>query len=932
VIAADPGLGHLQAGWRTLISMVVSLAVGYGMAHAVGVPSMLGLMVGGMLGMMTSFAVAENTPLLLARSILWMPIPYGAALALGSWMSEHEWRLAELVCISAALALTFFLVRFGPLGLLAGMMLFNGLMVNTIAPMPLDDCGWLFLIGAVTAIAILAARLVLCYPMPREDLLRTQRAFVIEARRVVDSAATALDPDAHQTVAIKRMGRALRRLNVTTLTIDGRLAMPELAADPVAAELLHQYLFDAELSLSGIGRAIQDMTGRHIPSELRETMVVGLVLARDTHLGRAGALHPAAEMIRRQADNASEGISEEEQQVRALARRVADLLDSLADSLAYWLDLGWSTPKSGAKVPFQPTVALERGMLPGSGPATQKLVAEKGGTGWRRLVPALRAPLQLAIGAAIVVPCADAINGHRYYWGLIGLMIVSFGTNTTHERVRKFAHRMVGTVIGAVIGILLAHLLTRVGGEAHVYWMLAVMVAGLTFGAWGMQRQYAYWVIGLVAALCQMYATETPLDQMDWLLTERLFENGLGFLVGIIVCALVFPVTTRKVAREAQRGYLSAVETLLRQLAQRWKDPEAPIRLRGAARGVDAALYQVQSVARPLVRMPMGVRGRRNDNLLALLGTATRHANALAGSADIDLDLAPAVRERMEHITEVFSGSLRALDAYIATGQRGGTWTRIGPMVTDLEVVLRAPADPRAGRLTRALRELAALDEVLAAFADTRGMRTTTVQATAETPRLAPTLAPRDAEPVPRTIRMAANAPVAPQAQPRPQAQPQAQPEPQDAPGAVPGRAPAADAPSGRGAVRLGAAASPTAHQLRAVHNAWARSGGASEQAARAALSATGRASQAAAPAASAPATPAVGSSPTAAARAATARAVADAAGGAAARSGAGAASAALPRQRRGGGGGGSGAAAAAGPACTGRSAAPSTPAAATRR
>ncbi len=157
-------------------------------------------------------------------------------------------------------------------------------------------------------------------------------------------------------------------------------------------------------------------------------------------------------------------------------------------------------------------------------------------------------------------------------------------------------------------------------------------------------------------------------------------------------------------------------------MAERWKEPDAPVRLRGAARGVDAALLQVQSAVLPLVRMPLAIRGRSGENLLALLGTATQHARGLAAAADIDIDLAPHLRTRVDHITEVLASSLHALDRQVATGERGGTWMRVRPLIHELESVLNGPLGQRADRLHVALRELASLDEVLAGIADSRGL------------------------------------------------------------------------------------------------------------------------------------------------------------------------------------------------------------------
>lgn len=719
VLVADPGLGQLQAGWRTLVAMVTSLAVGYGMAQALAVPPMIGMVVAGMMGLMSAFAVSGNSWTQLARAILWMPFPYTVVLWLAATL--HGDRTLEIGLNVAALTLTFLLARFGPLALLTGMMLFNGLMVGTIAGIPVGMTGKAFAIALVSAAAVLATRLLLCYPMPREDLLRTQRAFVVEARRLVDATVDALDPDADPKRVERRMHRSLRRLNIVTLTIDGRLAQPEAAADPVVAELLHRHLFDAELALRGISQGVQVLAAQSPPEELCRSLAVGLLLARDTPPARASCLRPAVETIREQADailhHAQTGPRDAES--AALARRVAELLDFLADSLVGWLALGRQTPNSPAAVPFQPALALENNRIPGSAAPMRRVLTARTHSGWQRAVPYLRAPLHAGVAAAIACPIADAIDPRRFYWGLVGVMITLFGTNTTHERLRKFGHRMVGTAAGAVIGVLLLHWT----GHHHVYWTLTVIVLGLSLGSWGMQRSYALWTTGLVVALVQLYGLTTPDSGMSHLLGERLVDNGIGILVASACAALIFPLTTRSIVREAEHGYVQAVQQLLTQVSARWQEPDSPVRLRGAARAVDAAVFQVTEVFRPVIRMPLGLRGRGPQHRVALLTTAAGHARALASAADVDIDLSPRLSERAQFITHTLAGSLRALDHHLANGTAQGVWRPVSPLVRELQAEARSAAPgPRAQRLQTALQELEALDTALAAFAEQCGL------------------------------------------------------------------------------------------------------------------------------------------------------------------------------------------------------------------
>ncbi|WP_261399342.1 FUSC family protein [Streptomyces misionensis] len=719
VLVSDPGLGQLQAGWRTLVAMVTSLAVGYGMSHALAVPPMIGMMVGGMMGLMNGFAVAGNNWVTLARSTLWMPFPYTLVLWVAASLSGH--RTLEIGLNVVALALTFLLARFGPLALLTGMMLFNGLMVGTIAGIPSALVGKAFAVALVTAAAVLAARLLLCHPMPREDLLRTQRAFVVEARRLVDITVDALDPDTAPKRVERRVNRSLRRLNLVTLTIDARLAQPEAATDPVVAELLHRHLFDAELALRGISQAVQVLTAQSPPEELRQSLAVGLLLARDTPPAEAGGLRPAVRTIREQADAILRDprAAARDAESAVVARRVAELLESLADSLSGWLALGRRTPDTPAAVPFEPAVALENDRIPGSAAPMRRVLTARTRSGWQRAVPFVRAPLHAGVAAAIACPIADAIDPQRFYWGLVGVMITLFGTNTTHERLRKFGHRMIGTAAGAVIGVILLHWV----GRDHVYWTLAVIVLGLAFGSWGMQRAYALWTTGLVVALVQLYGLTTPDSRMDDLLGERLLDNGIGILAAAACAALIFPLSTRSIAREAEHGYVRAVQNLLIQVSARWEEPDSPVRLRGAARAVDVALFEVAEVSRPVVPMPIGVRGRGSLNRMALLTTATGHARALASAADVDIDLPPRLSERLQLVTRTFTDSLRALDHHLVNGTAQGTWRPVGPMVRELRARLRPAAPgPRAQRLGTALRELEALDTTLAAFAERSGL------------------------------------------------------------------------------------------------------------------------------------------------------------------------------------------------------------------
>jgi hypothetical protein len=705
VLAFDPGLANLQAAWRNLVSLVVAFATGYGMAHAVDVTPRLGLTVGGILAMVSSLMIHEGNVKRLARLLLFLPFPASGALALGVWLQPH--RVVDMWLVAATIAVWFYVVRYGPFGLFAGVMSFSFLLFGTISPMPMQDAGRLALIAAAVAVALLTARLVLCYPMPREDLLRAQRAFVIQARQVAAAAADNVSRGTSPAAATKRMDRALHRLNVTTVTVDARLASQE---NGEAAELLHQYLFDAEVALHAIARAVQQLDGRRIPPALRQALVSGLSTVRDAHLEQAHELHPAAALIRQQAAGTAEGTGQDDPVTYALARRIADLLESLSDSITFWLDLGCHVPIEGTRGMFQPAVMLEPGGRPtGVGPTARKLAAVEHGKGWRGSIsPYLRAPLQATIAVAITVPLADAVSPQHYYWGLIGVIIAMLGPATDTERVRKSVQRVAGTALGAVIGVVLLHLI----GHGHPYAILTVLALGVSLGVVGVQHYYTFFAICLTAAIVQLYGTYTPNSKIDWLMAQRVFENGVGLAVGILCAAVLFPLSNRKIVREATQDYLVALERLIAQIAERWSAPENQVRLRGAARGVDAALYQVRSALRPAIRMPGIMRSTDADDLLAVLATVGGHARALATAADVDVDA--HLRDRAGHVLAALGRSLQELRQHVTEGGKTGTWVPVGPVIREVQSTVRGDARLGDNSLLVVMDELIALDESLA--------------------------------------------------------------------------------------------------------------------------------------------------------------------------------------------------------------------------
>ena len=451
-----------------------------------------------------------------------------------------------------------------------------------------------------------------------------------------------------------------------------------------------------------------------LSSELRSALVQGLNALRDTPLEDVHELRPAAALIRRQAMGTAERIEQDDPGTYAGASsRIADQLESLADSITMWLNLGQKAPIDNGTAAFKPAVTLEPGGKPlGVAPVARGLAAVEHAKGWRRHIsPFLRSPLQTAVAAAITVPVADAINPQRYYWGLVGVVLSMFGPSTTTERVRKTVQRVVGTAVGAALGIILIHLT----GHGHPWTILTIIVLGIGISMLGVQNHYMFFAVFLTASFVQLYGLTTPNNKIDWLLAQRVFDNGVGMLIGTICIAVLFPLSRRQIIRKATQDYLVALEQMINLIATRWATPQIEVRLRGAARGVDGALHRIRGAMRPSVQIPLTLRSPDADHLLAQLAMVSGHARALAAAADVDVD--PHLRDKAVNILTALGDSLQDLQHHVTETGKAGHWVGIGPLIDELDATVRDNSGPGENALLMALRELTALDEALASVA-----------------------------------------------------------------------------------------------------------------------------------------------------------------------------------------------------------------------
>ncbi|HEY2521603.1 MAG TPA: hypothetical protein VGJ19_15935, partial [Streptosporangiaceae bacterium] len=201
LVGPDPGLNRL----RTVLCATLTVAgaigaewlfvhftgalqrpappAGAGAAAAVRVVAanhavlIFALVLGGATGLPAAISVRDTRPRDQVVSMLVLPVPMIAVLALSLAVARH--RVLALCLLPLILAAGTYLRRFGPAGVRVGPLLFNGYLFGFLlgSVITLDDTGWLTAeieLGIVVAIVV---KVGVFHDTSRRALRRTQRSY-----------------------------------------------------------------------------------------------------------------------------------------------------------------------------------------------------------------------------------------------------------------------------------------------------------------------------------------------------------------------------------------------------------------------------------------------------------------------------------------------------------------------------------------------------------------------------------------------------------------------------------------------------------------------------------------------------------------------------------------------------------------------------------
>jgi uncharacterized membrane protein YccC len=785
VLASDPGLNRLSSAGRAVFAVGSALGLEYLVTLATGQSPLVPMMLGAVVSMLASFGVSDPTRAGKAITLLCLPLFLLAGMGIALLVSGD--RLLSLMVFVAVMFVAVFIRRFGPRFFIGGMIGFMGYFFALFLGLQVAQLPWIVLAVAIAVGWAMMLTLVLL-PVRNDRVLRRMvRAFEARLAAVGAGAEDLLEAapaGRAQRMAAARLHSRMVRVNEAALIIDGQLGAPGSVPDDEVAEALRRALFDGELATGALVEAIGRIAARRGEHELPPAIAVVVAdLVAALRQGRwnlvatdgerlTAALPPAARLDpgsrprgrfphhdtwagrgATATDDPRSAAEHPDQELRRLA--VAALALSGARR-------GWNDPPPlpepdtvVAAAPagdegqgddeggFAPAVQLFGGNLPGSAITVRVMhespdeVTEHGAadsaTGqawWRRWLLAqlsrlslpTRQAIQVALATGAAIAAGDALSGQRYYWAVLAAFIAFTGTATVAETVAKAVNRTMGTMIGLLAAIPLVAL-TGSGIQA----VLPVILVSIFAGFYLQRVSYALMIFFITLMIGELYAllgTFTPA-----LMVLRLEETAVGGAIGCVVSLLVLPTRTRAAATAARRGLLTALRALLGSVDHALRHPGSSNELHAQARSVDAALYQVMLIVKPLTRTWMiapSPSARRRTTIYTALAY---HARCVARAAE-EVTGSEAATPDSRAALAFLTGACAQLDA--VAGFLDTDRPRLPGDAFTATADLLVPVAGTPGPLAPLARELASLNGSLERMARTSGFLTDDPAGTAE--------------------------------------------------------------------------------------------------------------------------------------------------------------------------------------------------------
>lgn len=681
--ASDPGHIRLNLASRAVLSVILSIFLMTLLQHLIHQIPITAVMLAGVLGMMSTVAVNDDTEAEQRVTTLLLPFSSAIALTASAFLLQISHYFVDgllLVIVFLALYTQQFRFRYFSICMVG----FISIYFSALLHMKPAQLPWFYIGIGVGVSMTLLVKFILFRDRPTRTLKRSMASFHIQINLTLLLIIEMIEDNAWNQARLKQLQRNIVKLSEYARMVSGQFD----SADPgdlwpgIQTRQLRLYIFDATMLMQTLFPAIRKLKELHAleNSVVRHSLLKLMRCFRNASVLKGDFDQSHLAETRKAADELKQHLrrwrSEGEEFIDwlYLLRRISSIADHIIDEIDT-IQKSRLQPGAEEEPPEQDQRKEEN--------TDNNQKQKKAG-----LQPETKKAIQAVSAGVISILLGYLLTPTHQYWILLSGFVVFFGTESAGNTVVKAFNRFAGTFFGAIAGFGIDHVLSGVPFLEIPFIFLCVFM-----GFYLIPISYALMIFWITMLLAMMYNLLLG-GISESLLASRVIDTFIGAGLGALATTFLLPRKTIDKVRETSVAFLSLLKENVGVHLDKFTGTQTRESHAHQAFELDERLQQVKDDAKPVTRGPNYVRRSEIEHRITVLTAMNYYAKHLVASTDHSgqMKLNPALLKNLEHVKMRVSENIDTL-CHLLEEKENKNCT-VWDLANQRELIERSPDTP----------------------------------------------------------------------------------------------------------------------------------------------------------------------------------------------------------------------------------------------
>jgi len=625
IAASDPGLTRLLKACRITAAIICAVMTMLALVALLPHGQTTAAMLAGMVSLIGSMAVNDDTPRLQKQTTCMLAIPAVVSVVLGAVFSPFK-VIVDVVLV-AVVFLAFYLQRWGPRYTVIGMLGFMSLYFSNLLHVQFKQLPWFLAAIVVGLFYAYAFHFWILKDHPESIVQRLVKDFRGRANAVLGLVIDSKPGELNSKQGRIHLQQAVARMHECSTMVTGLLGVMDSSVEFEGMQKyqLRLYLFDTEMMIETLIGAAQRLEEGHVfeRDEVRDSVLVVLRSVRDLVIHHQDAsqvnrVRGTLRTLRSEIDTLI--ATHTAQEWLFLFRRIESIVEHLVDEVTETQRVRLQSLRDGREVDAD-GVACQR-VDKGS---TEARDVESSINPFRQtegLQTSTKDAIRAVVAAAPCIVIGQFLSPSHAYWMLLSSFVVLIGTGTVGRTFVKSLQRVLGTLLGAILGYGLA---TLAAGDIYLEISFIFLCVFMAF--YLVLVSYAWMVLFITMMLSLMYGLLLGSLHVQ-LLESRVVDTVIGVVFGWGASAFIFRNRSLDEIQDAMATFLSHFKVFVVNYIESYVTAEETSPLTNQVFELEQQLETIHEAARTFRKMPGAQsRGEIERKLLVLeeLNYYSRH-------------------------------------------------------------------------------------------------------------------------------------------------------------------------------------------------------------------------------------------------------------------------------------------------------------------